>query len=459
MSIICKKYSEIDFNLYEIFAGPFYDCDFCCVGRDENLNFTNVTAINDCGKTYYPPHNLPRTDSVEVPYNPYMYPNVSNYAPPSASGKICPYDSDYQPVNLSNRIKITIPNDPVFSGVYIFDKFGSNLDWRLNTTDSTTNPYTISFQEFALGYSKYREYFYADGFALNLSSTYAFPAKFVMTLVNPSPINGSIVGIGDRAVVGFTLPIRYRKPYQDWVVVDRVSHRVYGNNKNYGYINTAGNDVELIGDEVCSGIPEFGFGYRVSALGLGYDGGTSRFVNSTAQIFFPHDSDPTYPEATFYEPKIPMLADVEFVYSCRPNGCSSYASFPTINFSSSIYSQNICGFPVNNFVPCDDSISSETIYDNINIYAIFNPSTVNQSCIFYGTLRTIPPILEDSKILLNTINSSSSTMARNINTVCSNIQSSFEYYNISNFSHIDIYLQVDGNNLNIYITPSDGDKL
>lgn len=456
MSIICKKYSEIDFNLYEIVHGPFYECSFCCVGKEANNIFTDASAINDCGKTYYAPYNLLRTYSVDIPYNPYLYPNVMNYAPPSESGKICPYDSDYQPVNLSNRIKITIPNDPVFSGIYVFDRFYED-QWSLNNSESTANitdPYSIRFQEFPYGYMKYREYFYSDG--SNLSSTYAFPAQFLMTLYL-SPVNGGVVGTGHRAAVGFTLPIRYRKPYKDWVVVDQISHSVYGKNKNYGYINTAGNNVELIGDSVCSGISEFGFGYRVSALGLGWDGGSTRFLSPN--VFIGYEADPTYPEAPFYEPKIPMLANVEFVYSCRPNNCSSYASIPTINFSSVPYLERQCGATVNNFIPCNGDISSATIYDNINIYAIFNPSISNQSCLFYGMIRTISPISEMSKILLTTINSSESTLNRVVNAVSSIIQTSFQYDINSTSSYIDIYLQVSGNNLDVYIYPSDSDKL
>jgi hypothetical protein len=209
----------------------------------------------------------------------------------------------------------------------------------------------------------------------------------------------------------------------------------------------------MIGDLVWSGTSELGFGYRVSALGLGYDFGSTRFL--TPSVFIGYEADPTYPEAPFYEPKIPMLANVEFVYSCRNSeDCSPYLSLPTVSpsFTEAYNNFPLCGCLVKNFISCYGNTTSETFYDNINIYAIFNPSTYNQYYRLLGTLIIIPPLSDKSKVLVFTVSNS------RINTISTYIQNNFQYGTYSDPFTVDLYLHKYGtNDLDVFIHPSDQD--
>jgi hypothetical protein len=156
-----------------------------------------------------------------------------------------------------------------------------------------------------------------------------------------------------------------------------------------------------------------------------------------------------------------MLADVEFVYSCRPNNCSSYVSLPDATYSSAVFSDNpLCGCTISNFVDCNGNVDSDTIYDNINVYAIFNSNAGYQYYRFSLNRISIPPISETSKVLVYSVNSSnSSTDNRVINAISQTIQNNFQYGSTyPDPINIDIYLQANGNNLDVFIYPSDEDQ-
>ncbi len=72
--------------------------------------------------------------------NPYYY-SDSIYATPPSNTILSLLCGSPPEVNLSSRIEVIIPNDPIFSGVYVFDylDFLNPPKWILNTVLTTTN--------------------------------------------------------------------------------------------------------------------------------------------------------------------------------------------------------------------------------------------------------------------------------------------------------------------------------
>ena len=166
-------------------------------------------------------------------------------------------------VNISKRIKITIPDDPIFSGTYVFDRgFGDSSlnsnNWIFNTGLSQYNLNTYNhpesflngkllvslsdtnYTEYLPGYNELKTSLYKgenNSLANQLEDVFSFPAKFVFTAVQPPcPCSGEIgtawppisttQASGHRLAVGFAPPIRWRSPYSDWIIVDKINHTI-----------------------------------------------------------------------------------------------------------------------------------------------------------------------------------------------------------------------------------------
>lgn len=359
------------------------------------------------------------THIIQAPVNSYLYPQARN--PPSGSyNLLCGNNYD---IRVSNKIKITIPDDPVFSGIYVFDYapgYGEaglfSPDWVLNTGESKHNliPYNhpdssvhgkllVSLSDSSLsdsvfgypGYMEIKTSYYADdnnAGARELEDVLAFPAEFIFTAVQPPcPCNGipdidyiETTGVGHRVTVALAAPIRWRHPYRDWILVDKVSHTINNSITNYAtgtifndgtiYVNRGlylpnskyikhtksyvpGTDNTVIGDGyislaynyqkltsiTCTGIPDLGIAFRSYGYGLGIDRGQDNYFDTTANIqgiggfqeFSRNLNDNLdmviKDERPFFDNKIPIKASVDFIYSCRPG-------LPCFNLTPSIIS-------------------------------------------------------------------------------------------------------------------------
>jgi hypothetical protein len=365
--------------------------------------------------TEYCQDSLDKVYSKNLPINNYLYPKVRLPAPDFAYSLIC--NNNYS-INLSKKIKITITDDPIFSGIYVFDYNQGNGDsqlfsnnWVMNSGESQHNliPYDhpespqngkilVSLNDNAGvifpydGYLELKTSLYNDENntgAEQIENAYAFPSHMVFTAVYPPcPCSGyigtawpkpSTVGTGHRLSVGFALPIRWRHPYKDWIVVDKITHTindipnyVIGNPFNDGstpyYSSEQQQDVYLDNSvsilnttsyepgsantaytggyfsvsaawdgiwNVCTGVADLGFAFRSSASGLGYDRGFARYIDTFTAIqgigpfnyfdrYYVWDGeDPDgdldiVDERPFFDNKTPVKANIDFVYSCRP---------------------------------------------------------------------------------------------------------------------------------------------
>lgn len=368
--------------------------DFRCV-----VGFlADATISENCGEEYITP--------VQLPKNYYLWPQA-NTPPSSSYNDLCDEISPTD-LNISDKIKITIFDDPIFSGVYVFDRVNgtgnSNLfspNWVLNAGESSHNLSTYSHPESLFdgdllvslndnmsppgltvlyeGYTELKMSYYNDSNNIGniqLEEAYAFPAQFVFTAVQPPcPCSGNpdlpefiaTTGVGHRLAVGLVPPIRYRHTHGDWILVDKIPHLITGapnyvtgslfNNgfqaANGMYLNTSAyinytesymlgtpptpvstGFINIVGEgggdiwPVCTGIPDIGFAFKVSATGLGYDRGSSFYIDSTSNMqgigrlhtyerYYDWDSN-IRDERPFFGPKVPVKAAIEFVYSCRP---------------------------------------------------------------------------------------------------------------------------------------------
>jgi hypothetical protein len=401
-------------------------------------------------------------------------------------------------VNLSKRIKITISNDPVFSGIYVFDRgFGDSFlnsnFWIFNTglSQYNLNAYNhpesflngkllvslsdTNYPEYLPGYNELKTSLYKgenNSLANQLEDVFSFPAKFVFTAVQPPcPCSGeigtawppisTIQASGHRLAVGFVPPIRWRHPYDNWIVVDKISHIISGipnyatgalfnngityfsttdqadvvlnNSKSIRYTESylPGTASSEIGNgylgittadtgfwPVCTGLPDLGFSFRVSASGLGIakDRRSEHFglwdepahiqgigplqVYETYYTWNDADSATTtlVDERPFFGPKIPVVAEIEFAYSCR-NGlpCFDLTSVPItdtsilpvndININNCDYDSNpniylnyLCG-------TSQTSVPSDSTWINNSITGI--------KVVFSGLSGTIPGVTTD----------------------------------------------------------------
>lgn len=381
--------------------GTFINCSgieelvYPCYTYGYNPLLTQGWAPSNCdyGKVHYE----------TLPLNNYLYPQTRN--PPTGS-----YDllcGNNYAISISNKVKITIPDDPIFSGIYVFDYIIGSGDsslrsenWVFNQNESIhnlivynhpdsvfNNKLLVSFNDNLSnnrgyeGYLELKTSYYNDENntgAQQLEDVYAFPAKFIFTAVQPPcPCSGipevdyvTTVGSGHRLAVGFAPPIRWRHPYSNWILVDKVTHVIDGYIPNYSigtlfndgttspyyssstqqtvllnnskYINytqsyVTGSAETQIGTgyvslsvnnlwPICTGLSNIGFAFRSSASGLGIDRGIT-FDNYSIQGIgreqeFSRDVNNNIDgiikdERPFFDTKIPVRANIEFVYSCR----------------------------------------------------------------------------------------------------------------------------------------------
>jgi hypothetical protein len=366
------------------------DLRFLCYDFYYSIYYNTDWSSSQCDNIY--------THDISLPYTPYVWPNVLSPAPASASGLLChknyPYNQDT--VRISNRIKITIYDDPIFSGIYVYDGTGPG-DWALNSALSHNNINTyndiydlnikfiqtrdpLTWDPEYDPYSTLPAYFeglYDTQNLVNpdpacsspyeqtweLMDSYAFPASFVLTaLQNAHQNEDDTYNAGHRLSLGFTLPVRYRKSYRDWIVVDKVPHAITGYTNyshpvvvdncysymnfdfaEYGTIFPSNTYNGNITGLKCSGINQFGFAFRVTSNLLGRTNYQSSVENYPTAYLDSHlliRSDGIDTETgesirdwgnAFFEPKTPVNASVEFVYSCRPG-------LPCFNLTPSVIS-------------------------------------------------------------------------------------------------------------------------
>jgi hypothetical protein len=345
----------------------------------------------------YSPFGSPmaKTYLVNIPSNPYFFPDQPP-APPLASGLLC--NNPRTQFRISNKIKITIPNDPIFSGIYVWDREpaiggSQTADWILNLNESqlsnsincvpdlglpsnligfaeASNPSRSNPASFEETYTIY---------ALEPEKVYAFPAKYYMYLTAAA---ASTESMGHRLSVGFTLPIRYRHAYGDWIVVDRLiangkktPHKLNGS-PNYAILNEGPDPgdntisykfIDSISNQpICSsGLNELGFSFKTSGPGLGFE-------CSDFGLPYPYFGEQ---ELSWFEPKIGVQSLVEFVYDCRPTincNIAAGATLDTITGATLIDPNSCLGLTINVDHNCVNPAAQMRLYilnfaDNLSI--------------------------------------------------------------------------------------------
>jgi hypothetical protein len=414
--------------------------------------------------------------------NNYLYPQSTS--PPSGSyNLLC---SNNYSVSISNKIKITIPDDPIFGGTYVFDYSPTNAgdhdlfstNWILNSGESSHSlvPYNHpdsaangkllvsltdnGMQGLVFGYPGYMEIktsYYKDEIntgARQLEDVFAFPAQFIFTAVQPPcPCSGipgvdlvSTVGSGHRVTVALAAPIRWRHPYRNWILVDKVSHTIDDSTISYAsgsvfndgasYFSTTDNSSvylpnskyikltktyvpgtanSVIGDGyiglsneyygltsiVCTGISDLGVAFRSSASGLGIDRANTYYFDNTFNIQgiggfqeFSRDVANNWDliikdERPFFD-KIPIRANIDFIYSCRSGiGCLNMNG-STI---SSVSGSGISCSPFSSYINIDYLCGNDEQAYPQDSYWINNGITSTQ-IVFSGSSGINPTIMQ-----------------------------------------------------------------
>lgn len=201
-----------------------------------------------------------------------------------------------QEIYLSTKITVKIPNDPIFSGVYTFERNQITNKWDLLSSSnplsgpSWPDPSTNTLL-FNTSIPKHSGIYFNNQYLIKLDSifdggsapsypgyietlakynsisseagityedAFVWPAHFVMTAISPPECPDCTylgagetasrpTGYGHRLVAGFCLPIRYRELTQNWIVVDYPNqpepiryHPLSGiNDSNISYFNYA----------------------------------------------------------------------------------------------------------------------------------------------------------------------------------------------------------------------------
>lgn len=402
-------------------------------------------------------------------------------------------------VNISKRIKITIPNDPIFSGTYVFDRALGDYTlqssaWTLNSQlsehnlnvydhpeSASNNKLLISLNDNGYdvrfpGYNEIKSSLYENNYLANqMEDVFSFPAKFIFTAVQPPcPCSGyvgtafppiSTQGSGHRLAVGFAPPIRWRHPYDSWIIVDKVIHTISGTIPNYatgvvfndgtsyfsnidqtnvflnnsksikytqsyipgtqisetrdGYISVTSDNGYAGFWPVCTGLEDFGFAFRVSASGLGIDKSNHSnnlmtdeytYIQGIGPLQYHetyytwNDTDGTtttlVDERPFFEPKIPVTAEIEFTYSCR-NGlpCFDLSPVPITDPSITTISNintSVCDYKVNPNIYLNYLCGgNQTLVPTDDIW--INNSITGIAVIFSGISGALPGVTTDSK--------------------------------------------------------------
>jgi hypothetical protein len=339
---------------------------------------------------------------MDIPANPFVFPNTIHTAPPSESGKLCYLSTDpddgianYQgTLNLSNRIKIIIPTNPIFSGIYYFDRQPNTRVWKLDDSATITSVapwedppedppsqslYPIELYEFDNdgvldnGSSPNMDRYYYETLINNedssMSGVYGYPVKFAMLATHKA-----FDDIGYRLAIGFTPPLRHRKEFFDWIAVDQIPHTINGISASLSKIDPEDNTsikhsfLDAQGSFVCSGIPEIGFAFYASGnASINEINGQSIFYNPT---FFTNPEFGSSQESWFG--KVGIVGIVEFVYSCREGVKCDVFNFPATNtiISEDDFERLCYGSTINIDYSCSDQTEAPNL-TNTNIFVYF----------------------------------------------------------------------------------------
>jgi hypothetical protein len=337
--------------------------------------------------------------------------------------------------NLSSIIEIKIPYDPVFSGVYTFAYTPVTSGWILindGRTSTSLSPYSSSdssrqgpFQNKKLisleqtltepTYKGYVEVARSGNSSSNISGVFAFPAHFVFSAISP-PTDIDAVPFpttsGHRAVLGFTVPIRWRQEYFDWIVSDQGGHKVSGSKYSKGWeadywipstnLSVSGYATSRSGSNIIglsgitnnpavydlsdsstaisgscnmsflaadtewsegpvpySGLAHMGFCYRTSASGLPYHQNSVMDLNDFMGIRQVFNND-TINTTRLLSNKQDMEAWITFKNSCRTSGttCNDLASIlASVNLPPSTGYTTISGTCIGSYINADFSCS------------------------------------------------------------------------------------------------------
>jgi hypothetical protein len=374
-------------------ATTFNECQFCCPNTTLTLWDDPNVACNDVRYTH-------PVDLIS-PYFHIHQPIKSGWEAMKANNRtaIGAYNvlcGNPPQANLSSVIKITIPYDPVFSGTYQFQFLPNITGWRL-INDSRTSTSLLAYSSSDISrqgpfqnqklisleqtlteptYKGYVEVARSGDANSNISGVFAFPAHFVFSAISPPTDVGAPPSVpttsGHRAVLGFTLPIRWRQEYFDWIVSDQIGHKVSGSKysnpvtpdywipstnisvSGYATSRSGSNIIGLSGitnnpaiydlsdtstaitgscnmsfmaDDTewsngpvpYSGLAHMGFCYRTSASGLPYHENGVMDLNDFMGIRQEFNNH-TVNETRLLGNKQDMVAWIEFPNSCRTSG-------------------------------------------------------------------------------------------------------------------------------------------
>jgi hypothetical protein len=430
--------------------------------------------------------------------------------------------------NISKKIKITIPYDPIFSGFYTFDRdFYGN--WIFNSGESNTllTPYYDSSSSFNESYlvklnnvgssfsPRYQGYFEWQTDNSVAKSGFAFPCYLVFTALKPpsgiidglkssfdaASFSGSLPAITGREchrfVAGIKLPIRYRHVNGDWILVDQISHNISGitnyvsgiesqpSNFNINLINNNPYDAEYgTAQPSGTGINQNGFAFRVTASGFGFDGGSypsdpNIFLSNhqkyqTANYYW-YDSNNSnafmttvVDQTKFSNPKIPSVASITFVESCRnPNGSDicNQQIVPT-SIVPSVKQTGCLGSTINIDYWCGENLSKP----DINNFITNNITSITP---VYSGVTNIYPLTKLSDSTSNFFSTTNNiitlpyTGSYNPNVFREWINEEIKFVSLNGseiyktYDNIDIYWQTNQNDTtNIYakLFPDDGER-
>jgi hypothetical protein len=242
------------------------------------------------------------------------------------------------------------------------------------------------------------------------------------------------------------MPIRWRHPYQDWIVVDQIPHTItgiidyttgipfsdgtggssdvnsksvqyaeswtpgtlgaVGNSPTGGYI-TISNDNDHAIWPICTGLSDLGFAFRVSASGLGLDEETGENEHDpleglgNLQNFTPDFGSPDARDTSnFFGPKIPVKASIEFTYSCRPLlPCRSGVGE---NIAITKYEASGCGIYLAPVIGVDQLCGQFAVSSPPDSHWIDNNITSTQ-IVYSGGMSGLLPVIT-SGMYVNNIN-------------------------------------------------------
>jgi hypothetical protein len=437
----------------------WYTCDIVDASTMWEYKTSCLCEYPDTNQQCYSPFGSPiaKTYLVNIPVNPYFFPGQQP-APPLASGLLCDEEPPAIQFRISNKIKITIPDDPVFSGTYVWDRTAALAAWTLNLSESqlsnsincgTDN--LIEFVEVGNPSSSYPAGFEEtySTYGLETEKVYAFPAKYYMYATAAAETSESM---GHRLSVGFTIPIRYRHGYGDWIVVDRrinngiKTPHILNGSPNYAILNEGPEPTDntisykFINPDnntpICSsGINELGFSFKTSASGLG-------FPCTTFGYPYPYFGETELP---YFEPKIGVESLVEFVYDCRNTINCNIANGTILTDNSPSMNVNDQGVCLGSTINIDYACAGVPTNEQMRLYFL---SKVNNLKIYYGdgsTTYTINGDIDEAVEL---------PIFGSLAAIRTYINQDFAVYDVNNNAYrcVDLYVVYDPY---VYYEPED----